>query len=78
MLSLVESGLPRQEAYVMVQRNALAALDGQGEFRALLEADPEVSARLGPEGIAAAFDLAHHLRHVPFILERAGLGGDEP
>ncbi len=73
MLALVESGLPRQEAYVLVQRNALAALDGKGTFRELLAADAEVLQRLGEAGIAAAFDLEHHLRHVPFILERAGL-----
>ncbi|MDY0002886.1 MAG: adenylosuccinate lyase [Polyangia bacterium] len=76
MLALVATGLPRQEAYVIVQRSAMAALEGKGEFRALLQEDPEVLERLGLEGVAAAFDLGHHLRHVPFILERAGLGGD--
>ncbi len=81
LLALVRSGLPRQEAYVMVQRSALAAIsenaaEGQtgaqpGRFRALLGADPEVSLRLEATALDAAFDLDHHLRHVPFILERA-------
>ncbi len=73
MLALVESGLPRQGAYRIVQRCAMASLEGGGDFRSLLESDPEVAARLGEQGIAAAFDLQHHLRHVPFVLERAGL-----
>lgn len=74
LLALVKTGLGRQEAYRMVQRSALAALDGKGDFRSLLAADPAVAERLGAEEIAAAFDVRHHLRHVPMILGRAGLG----
>jgi adenylosuccinate lyase len=73
LLALVRTGLPRQEAYQMVQRCALAALDGQGAFRDRLRADPDVVSRLGEAGIDAAFDLEHHLRHVPEMLRRAGL-----
>ena len=40
-------------------------------FRALLGADPDVSARLDATALDAAFDLDHHLRHAPAILERA-------
>ncbi|MCW5808421.1 MAG: adenylosuccinate lyase [Deltaproteobacteria bacterium] len=84
LLALVKTGLPRQQAYVMVQRAALAAIGeaaavGQvgaspGRFRALLGADAEVAARLDAAALDACFDLAHHLRHAPAILERA-LGG---
>ena len=84
LLALVASGLPRQEAYVMVQRCAMAAIseaavDGivgarPGRFRALLGADKDVAERLTPAQLDACFDLEHHLRHAPFILERA-LGG---
>ena len=84
LLALVRTGLPRQEAYVMVQRAALAAIgesaaEGQtgakpGRFRALLGADAEVAARLDARALDACFDLDHHLRHAPTILERA-LGG---
>jgi len=84
LLALVKTGLPRQGAYVMVQRAALAAVDeaaqeGQigakpGRFRALLAADPEVSARLPGAALDACFDLEHHLRHARTILDRA-LGG---
>ena len=84
LLALVRTVLPRQEAYVIVQRAALAAIgesaaEGQtgakpGRFRALLGADAEVAARLDARALDACFDLDHHLRHAPTILERA-LGG---
>jgi adenylosuccinate lyase len=71
MLALVRTGLPRQKAYEMVQRNALAAHAGQGGFRELLGRDADLAARLTPAELDAQFDLAHHLRHVDFIFERA-------
>ena len=84
LLALVGTGLPRQGAYELVQRSALAAIreaaaEGQvgarpGRFRELLGADAEVAARLSASALDACFDLEHHLRHVPAILERA-LGG---
>jgi adenylosuccinate lyase len=77
MLRLVQKGLPRQKAYEMVQRSALAAHEGKGRFRDLLAADPDLSARLSPSELAAAFDLDHHLRHADRILTRAlGPGED--
>jgi adenylosuccinate lyase len=71
MLRLVETGLPRQRAYEMVQRSALAAHEGRGRFRDLLGADPEVSGRLSASELDGAFDLSHHLRHVDAIFQRA-------
>ena len=71
MLALVHKGLPRQHAYEMVQRCALAAHQGQGEFRALLAADKSVASHLTEVELDSAFDLQHHLRHVETILERA-------
>lgn len=70
LLALVRKGLARQEAYAMVQRCALLAHAGQGEFRALLVADPDVSTHLSADELAGAFDLEHHLRHVDFIFDR--------
>jgi adenylosuccinate lyase len=80
MLALVRTGLPRQSAYEMVQRSALAALQQGGGFHERLAADPEVAARLAPAELAACLDLDHHLRHADAILDRA-LGdttGDQP
>ena len=48
MLRLVATGLPRQKAYEMVQRNALAAHEGRGRFRDLLASDADITARLRP------------------------------
>ncbi len=71
LLALVESGMPRQQAYVLVQRNAMRAWSGDGTFRANLDADSDVIARLGSETIARCFDLDHALAHVPAIVDRA-------
>jgi adenylosuccinate lyase len=71
MLELVKTGLPRQTAYEMVQRSALAAVEGKGKFRELLGADPDITARLGPGDIDRAFNLEHHLRHAGTIIDRA-------
>jgi adenylosuccinate lyase len=71
LLALVEAGLPRQDAYVLVQRNAMHAWRGEGRFRELLGADAEVAAKLTPEQLDRLFDLDHALAHVPAILDRA-------
>lgn len=70
LLDLVGTGLGRQEAYVMVQRNAMKAFHGEGDFRDLLMADPDVSKRLSADAIASHFDLDHALAHVDAIIDR--------
>ena len=70
LLALVKKGLPRQPAYELVQKSALAAHAGGGRFRELLGADPEVAAQLSAAELDAAFDLDHHLRHVDTIFAR--------
>ena len=70
LLALVASGVGRDEAYRLVQRNALRAWDERRDFRALLEADEEVAGLLGPDRIAEAFDLDDALRHVDVLFER--------
>ena len=74
LLALVEAGMARQEAYVLVQRNAMRAWRGDGSFRANLAGDADVSARLSANEIAMLFDLEHALQHVPGIVERALAG----
>lgn len=70
LLALVGAGLGRQEAYVLVQRNAMKAFHGEGEFPELLKADEDVRAHLDEDAIAAQFDLAHALTHVDAIIDR--------
>jgi len=71
LLALVEAGMARQEAYVLVQRNAMRAWRGEGRFRDLLAADADVMSKLDAARLAELFDLEHALAHVPAILERA-------
>jgi adenylosuccinate lyase len=57
LLALVDAGLPRQEAYGIVQKSAMRAWSGDGTFRAHLEADPNVGGRLGKQKLGECFDL---------------------
>ena len=70
LLALVGRGLGRQEAYVLVQRNAMKAFEGQGEFRQLLQADSDIRSHLSEEEIDREFDLSHALAHVGTIIDR--------
>ena len=70
LLALTQKGASREEAYAMVQRNAMAAWQGKGSFEKLLQADPQVTALLTPEEIAALFDMDYHTRHVDTIFAR--------
>jgi adenylosuccinate lyase len=71
LLSLVDKGLPRQRAYEIVQRNAMRAFEGDGDFRALLGDDTDVTSRLTPSELDECFDLEHALRYAETIVERA-------
>ena len=76
MLALVRTGLPRQTAYEMVQKHALAAAAELGtgappSFRVRLGADPDIAGRLTSEDLDQAFDLRHHLRWSATIIDRA-------
>ncbi|MEZ5102282.1 MAG: adenylosuccinate lyase [Thermoleophilia bacterium] len=70
LLALVASGLTRDEAYRLVQRNAMRAWDEERSFRELLEGDAEVMERLGPAGLEHAFDLADALQYADAIVDR--------
>jgi adenylosuccinate lyase len=70
LLALVDKGLTREEAYAMVQRNAMRAWSGDDDFRALLAGDAEVAGLLSPQELDACFDLGHHLRNVAGVFER--------
>jgi adenylosuccinate lyase len=70
LLALVKKGLAREEGYKLVQRNAMKAWQGEGDFAKLLKADPEVSAKLSAAEIDSIFDLEHHLRYVDTIFDR--------
>ncbi len=70
LLALVEKGIAREDAYALVQRNAMRVWSEGGDFLALLKADPEVSKALGAKDLEALFDLGYHTKHVDQIFAR--------
>jgi adenylosuccinate lyase len=72
----VAKGRPRQDGYVLVQRNAMKTFHGEGRFLDNLLADADVRALLTEEELRAAFDLDHALAHCKAIVERA-IGAEE-
>ena len=71
LIALTQKGAAREDAYRMVQRNAMKVWRGEADdFLALLKADADVRKYLNEGEIAANFDLAHHLKHVDSIFER--------
>jgi adenylosuccinate lyase len=70
LLALVNKGLTREAGYKLVQRNAMKAWHGEGDFAKLLKADADVTAKLSAAEIDSIFDLGHHLRYVDTIFDR--------
>jgi len=70
LLALSSRGLGRQEAYELVQRNALKVWDTGREFKALLREDPEIRKHLREKDLEELFSLDHHLKHVEDIYKR--------
>ncbi|WP_457621312.1 adenylosuccinate lyase [Persephonella sp.] len=71
LVALVEKGLSRDEAYDIVQRNAMKAWDTEGlMFKDALLSDQEVTSRLSPEEIDKIFDVNEFIKNVPHIYER--------
>ncbi len=78
LLALVDKGLAREDAYRLVQRNAMRAWQGDSDFLALLKADPEVAKALSPAELEPLFDLAYHTKHVDTIFARVFEVPDPP
>jgi adenylosuccinate lyase len=70
LLALTQKGLGREEAYGLVQRNAMRAWEKEGDFAALLKADPQVARLLSSKEIDRQFDLRYHTKHVDRIFRR--------
>jgi adenylosuccinate lyase len=70
LLALTDAGMLRDDAYTLVQRNALPVWEGKGDFKEALLNDPEVTARLSREKIDDLFDLSHHMKHIDTIFKR--------
>ena len=70
LLALVEAGLSREEAYRLVQRNAMKTWAGEGAFLTHLRADLTVREHLAEHRLEALFDDAYHFKHVDTIFNR--------
>jgi adenylosuccinate lyase len=70
LIALTQKGVAREEAYALVQRNAMKTWRGEDDFLKLLKADKDVRQHLGEAELEANFDLTHHLKHVDTIFAR--------
>ena len=68
LLALTQAGVSREDAYRLVQRNAMPVWRGEGQFLDLLKADEEVV--LSDADLEALFDLGYHFKHVETIFNR--------
>src|SRR5689334_15870454 len=70
LIALTQKGVSREDAYRLVQRNAMKVWGGEGDFLSLLKADKDVRAKLSEKDLEANFNLDHHFRHVDTIFKR--------
>jgi adenylosuccinate lyase len=70
LLKLTEKGMSREDAYRLVQRNAMQVWDAGDNFQDLILADAEINSKLSREEISQIFSLSHYLRNVDRVFER--------
>ena len=70
LLTLIEKGLTREEAYKIVQKNAHEAFENNGDFKTNLENDSEVKQYLSPTEIAQCFNSEDYLKNIEAIYKR--------
>ncbi len=70
LIALTNRGVSREDAYRLVQRNAMKVWRGEGDFLALLKSDPEVIQKIRESELEACFDLDFHFKHVETIFKR--------
>ena len=74
LLTLIDKGLNREEAYSIVQESAHAAWNKpEGNFRDLISTNPRVTQNLLPTEIEACFDPQHHFQHLEQVYQRLGI-----
>ncbi len=70
LLALTQAGASRDDAYRLVQRNAMKTWEHGADFLAELKADKDVTAKVPAKSLEAMFDLAYHTKHVDAIFKR--------
>jgi adenylosuccinate lyase len=75
LLTLINKGMKREEAYDLVQSKAMQAWERQVQFKELIENEPTIRAVLSTEELEACFDYNHHMQNVDTIFKRVGIEG---
>jgi adenylosuccinate lyase len=70
MIALTQKGMAREEAYALVQRNAMRVWQGEGDFLTFLMADKDVRQHMSEAELRENFDLGYHFKHVDTIFKR--------
>ncbi|MEL7461801.1 MAG: lyase family protein, partial [Pseudomonadota bacterium] len=70
LLALTQAGVSREDAYRLVQRNAMKVWEDGADFKTELKADADVTAALSDAQIDEKFDLGYHTKHVDTIFQR--------
>jgi len=70
MIALTQKGVAREDAYALVQRNAMRVWQGEGDFLTFLMADKDVRQHMSEVELKENFDLGYHLKHVDIIFKR--------
>jgi adenylosuccinate lyase len=74
LIALTQAGVAREDAYRLVQRNAMKVWRGEGDFLTFLKADKDVRKHLSEAELKANFDLGYHFKHVDTIFKRVFSG----
>lgn len=77
LLRLIEKGMSREQAYDLVQKQAMKSWQEERDFLTVLQGDADINSSLEAEELSKLFDPAYHLQQVDYIFERLGLGRDE-
>ena len=73
LLALIDKGMAREDAYRIVQRNAMSGWDDGKDFRQLIESDKDASGYLSETELHELFDYSYYTRYVDDTFERLGL-----
>lgn len=76
LLVLVDSGMSREDAYRVVQKNAMESVSSGGLFADLVREDPEIQSRLSDDQITGVFDAESHLKNAGLVFNRV-FGGEK-
>jgi adenylosuccinate lyase len=70
LINLTEKGMTREDAYALVQKNAMLSWKTKKDFKALLLKDRDIKKYLSPKELNDIFDLKHNLRNIDYIFKR--------